>query len=190
MDIDNYLKSLSNDEKVKVLEEIGQKINLNDLNIIRKSNINKRKKEKKENSLKKYRESWKKLRCKEDDIEEEWINDWWKNNKICKKNKISIGYEDIIMGYNNNLWSAITGTDCEWFEEKSTLQDMINEVMYHNSTGVDNWGVGTVGGSHENVNRIFISIESIKYFEGEEELEILKNRYKKVYILDYNNPLK
>ena len=65
---------------------------------------------------------------------------------------------------------------------------MINEIMYHNKSGVDNWGVGTVGGSHENVNRIFISIESIKYFEGEEELDILKNRYKKVYILDYYNP--
>ena len=94
------------------------------------------------------------------------------------------------MGYNNNLWSAITGTDCEWFEEKSTLQDMVNEVLYHNSIGVDNWGVGTVGGSHENVNRIFITIESIKYFEGEEELEILKNRYKKVYILDYGDTFK
>ena len=39
MDIDNYLRSLSNDEKVKVLEEIGQKINLNEFNIIRKNNI-------------------------------------------------------------------------------------------------------------------------------------------------------
>ena len=130
------------------------------------------------------------MRCKETDIDAEWVNDWWTNNKICKINKINIGYQDIILGYNDNVWTAITGTDCEWFEEQSSLQEIIKEVFYHNSSGVDNWGVGTIGGSHENVDRIFINKEEIKYFEGDKELEILKNRYKKVYILDYEDVLK
>ena len=129
------------------------------------------------------------MRCKGKDIEYEWITDWWQNNKICKKNKITIGYQDIILGCNNNVWTAITGTDCEWFEEKSSLEDIIKEVFYHNSSGVDNWGVGTIGGSHENVDRIFINKGEIKYFEDNKEIEILKNRYKKVYILDYENVL-
>ena len=70
-DINNYLKTLSGDERVKILKEIGENLESTDVNIIKKSNVNKRKKEKKENSLKKYRESWKKIRCKEEDIEEE-----------------------------------------------------------------------------------------------------------------------
>ena len=190
IDIYKYLNSLPYDKKERVLKTLGQQIDYNDMNIIKTSNINKRKKERKVNSLKKYRNSWKELRCKEEDLENEWVNDWWMNNKICKRNKINIGYQDIILGYNNNVWTAITGTDCEWFEEKSSLQDIINEVFYHNSSGADNWGAGTIGGSHENVDRIFINKEEIEYFERNKEIETLKNRYKKVYILDSENTFK
>lgn len=189
IDIYNYLNSLPYEKKERFLKTLGEQINYNDMNTIKKSNINKRKKERKHNSLKKYRNSWKELRCKEKDLENEWINDWWMKNKICKRNKINIGYQDIILGYNNT-WTAITGTDCEWFEEQSSLQDIINEVFYHNSSGVDNWGAGTIGGSHENVDRIFINKEEIEYFESNNEIEILKNRYKKVYILDSENTFK
>ena len=160
-----------------------------------KSSAEKRKK----NALKKYRNTWKTIRCREDDLGEEWINDWWTNNKITKKNHIRIGYEDIILFANNGepiapehgqKWSAITGTDCEWFEAEKNLQDIIEKVRYHNSSGVGEWGAATVGGSHENVNRIFIGIDDLKYFEKDSEIEIIKKRYKKVYIMDYCNPLK
>ena len=74
-------------------------------------------------------------------------------------------------------------TDYEWFEEKTSLKDIMNEVFYDNSSDVDNCGIETIG-SHENVDRIFINKKDIKYFESNKEIEILKNRYKKVYILD------
>lgn len=188
-DINSYLNSLSTSDRENMLKEIGKNLDLGEVKMIKESNMEKRRKERLRKSLQKYRNSWKTLRCYEGDMDCDWVNNWWKNNRMTDRNKILKGYEDIILGSEgNSCWTAITGTDCEWFEESSSLREMINSVMYHNSSGQDNWGVGTIGGSHEHVDRIFIGSEYIKHFEGDEELFLLKNRYKNVYILDYNNP--
>ena len=189
-EFNNYIKLLSKDERQNFLKELGSQLKPEDLATIKKGSSQKRK----QNLLKKYRNTWKTVRCIEDDLDEEWINNWWTNNKMTNKNLIQVGYQDIILGCSNDntgkvkSWNAITGTDCEWFIEQSTLKDMINEVMYHNSSGVNEWGDSTIGGGHQDVNRIFIGIDSVKYFESNAELEVLKNRYKKVYIMDYYNP--
>ena len=190
-DINRYIQSLSTSKKEKLLKDIGKNLDSTEVNIIKDSNVEQRRKVRLHKSLQKYRQGWKTLRCSEGDMDGDWINNWWKNNRMTDRNKIIKGYEDIILGCDgNSCWTAITGTDCEWFEETSSLREMINSVMYHNSSGHDNWGVGTIGGSHEVIDRIFIGSNHIKHFESDEDLFLLKNRYKNVYILDYNNPFK
>lgn len=186
--VHSYINNLSEDEKKEFLKQLGKEMDTTEISIIKKSNQDKRKQERLSKSLQKYRKSWKILRCKEEDLGCDWVNNWWKNNRITDKNLIEKGYQDIILGYDTKQWSAITGTDCEWFEPQGFLQDMINAVRYHNRSGVGEWGAATIGGSHEHVTRVFIGSDSVKYFEGDGELEILKNRYKQVYILDYNKP--
>ena len=184
------ITTLTYDNKQKFLNEIGKQLTVKDLAIIKKSY-----------ALKKYRNTWKTIRCLENDLGEDWINDWWTNNKITKKNHIIIGYEDIIL-FPDNIhaltnsdrhgieWSAITGTDCECFDAEKSLQDIIEQVRHHNSSGLGEWGTSTIGGSHSNVNRIFINIDDLKYFKNDSEIEIIKKRYKKVYIMDNYNPFK
>ena len=191
ININLYLANLSKTNREILLKELGKNLESTEVGIIKASNKEQLRKVRLQKSLQKYRNSWKTLRCSEGDMDGDWINNWWKNNKMSDRNKIVKGYEDIILGCDgNSCWTAITGTDCEWFDETSCLGDMINSVMYHNSSGQDNWGVGTIGGSHEHVDRIFIGSDHIKHFESDEELFLLKNRYKNVYILDYNNPFK
>jgi len=189
--ITSLIETLDRDGRQKLLEELSISLTTDEIKKLHNVKKESNKTIRKQNSLKKWRKTWKTLRCKESDLEgAEWVNDWWKNNKINKRNYICKGYQDIVLGCEStNRWTAITGTDCEWFEEQVCLQAMIELVRYHNSSGVDNWGTGTVGGSHEYVNRVFISANDLKHFEGEEQLNALKKRYKIVYILDYYNPI-
>ena len=171
-----YIKTLSISDKTEFMKELGSQLHKDDMTIIK---VNYSKKLKTELLLK-FRKRWITLRFPDpEDDGSEWVSIFWKNNKMIEKNEIYIDYDDIILNYENDCWCAMTGTECEWFEEQHSLQAILAEINEHNCNNAS-----TVGKGHKCVDRIFIYMKDLKYFETLENIEILHKRYKTVYLID------
>jgi len=169
--ITEYIKTLSVSEKTKFMKELGMALKPEDMKTIKVSYSNLQ-----------FRKRWITLRFpdpEECDDGSEWVSVFWKNNKMIEKNEIYIDYDDIILNYENDCWCAMTGTECEWFEEQHSLQAILAEINEHNCNNAS-----TVGKGHKCVDRIFIYMKDLKYFETLENIEILHKRYKTVYLID------
>lgn len=117
-----------------------------------------------------------------DDLEEEWINDFFsKDLKI----KLCLDYADVIIHYDDSdkKWKAITATDCEWFDiESSNITDVLNYVGCHNESGRDEWGVALAGGPHSGKSRICMGPRELRRLSLDDCIA-LSNRYSVLYVL-------
>lgn len=121
--------------------------------------------------------------ARQEDLEEEWICEWFTEKLKC----VEVDYADVILDSSEGVWKALTGTDCEWFDiEAQELSKVLEYVAGHNATGLDEYGVSLCSGPHSAKKRIFI--DNLKGL-SKDDCIALSERYEALYIMDHDQSI-
>ena len=135
------------------LKLIADTLSDNEIKLIEKYKTKKRK-------LLRYRNTWKTIRA---EVDGDVITKFYTETRRL----IKVGHDDVFIDYKpvKQKWVAAAGVT--HFQPKDTLSELVDTVRYHKR--------------HIDIDRIFIS--ELSKFEEIGNHQILKDRYKKVYIV-------